>query len=366
MINSAYVRKFLSSILKKITSKLDNIEPPVTTQVANEELVLAEHKEIEQSPPQAKKVAKNKIPKKKTDLIHYKENTVRDLIDMMEVPFLALSKNRKNPICYESSDGRIKVKVSRHTEHFLASIYDWDIILFVSSKMQEIINSRSDIPPRTMVFFRHELLKTIHKHNVNTQQKRLEDSLHRLRRTAIDTTIRNEDYRYKADFGFIDSWDYTERKDIKEIRITLSQWLYDGICAQGSLLKINSEYFNLTSGIKKFLYRTARKHVGNSLEPWTFSAEKIYKKSGSEREFKKFKNDLKTATLDNDIPEYSLEWVQKNNREFIRFKRSKVDTIENLETIQKNLDTENYENNGIIPRTLDQTITDLDSIVDKI
>ena len=65
MINSTYVRKFLSSILKKITSKLDNIEPPVTTQVANEEVVLEEHKEIEQSPPQAKRSLRTRSAQRK-------------------------------------------------------------------------------------------------------------------------------------------------------------------------------------------------------------------------------------------------------------------------------------------------------------
>ncbi|MCZ0211912.1 replication initiator protein A, partial [Streptomyces sp. UMAF16] len=78
---------------------------------------------------------------------------------------------------------------------------------------------------------------------------------------------------------------YTERKDIKEIKITLSQWLYDGICAQGALLKVDPSYFDLTSALKKFLYRTARKHVGKSDELWEFSVEKLYEKSGSEREF---------------------------------------------------------------------------------
>ena len=265
-------------------------------------------------------------------------------MEVMEVPFLALSKNRKNPIIYESQDGKVRVKVSRHTGHFLASIYDWDIILFVASKMQEILNVAQDIPPRTLVFQRHELLKAIHKHNVNTQQKQLEASLHRLRRTAIDTTIRNEDYRYKADFGFIDSWDYTERKDIKEIRITLSQWLYDGICAQGALLKIDPKYFNLTSGLKKFLYRTARKHVGNSKETWEFSAEKLYEKSGSERELRKFMNDLKSAALDNDIPEYSLQLIQKNKRKFVVFKRAKIGKIGGLlENIEQSIKEENNE-----------------------
>lgn len=334
------MRNFLASFLKKITSKLENFEPPVAIPMANEEVVLEEIIEVEQSLPQLKKVSKNKIPKKKTEIIPARERSLRDFAEMMEVPFLALSKNRKNPIIYESEDGEVKIKVSRHTEHFVASIYDWDIILFVAGKMQEILNEAKDIPPRTMVFPRHELLKTIHKHNVNTQQKRLEDSLHRLRRTAIDTTIRNKDYRYKADFGFIDSWDYTERKDVKEIRITLSQWLYDGICRQGSLLKINSEYFSLTSGLKKFLYRTARKHAGNNKDGWEFSVEKLYEKSGSEREFKKFKSDLKIAVLENDIPEYSMEWVEKKGKTLVFFKRYGIQEldklIEEIEAVQEN------------------------------
>ena len=48
-----------------------------------------------------------------------KERAARDLADMMEVPFLALSKNRKESIIYEKHDGpnMIKVKVSRHVGH---------------------------------------------------------------------------------------------------------------------------------------------------------------------------------------------------------------------------------------------------------
>lgn len=240
-------------------------------------------------------------------------------MEVMEVPFLALSKNRTTPINYESPDGSIKVKISRHTDHYVASIYDWDIILFAASKMQEVMNSGSDIPPRTLIVPRHELLKAIHKHNVKKQKEDLEASLNRLRSTLIDTTIRNEDYRYRGGFGFLDSWGYTERKDIKEFRITLSQWLYDGICKKGSLLKVSSEYFTITSGLKKFLYRTARKHVGKNENSWDFSIEKLYEKSGSEREFKKFKHDLKKVVDDNDLPGYFIKWMERDGKVFIRF-----------------------------------------------
>jgi plasmid replication initiation protein len=283
--------------------------------------------------PKIKKTLENSSKKGKLSAVTYVKNPARDLMEIMEVPFLSLSKNRRNPIVYESPDGTRKVKVTRHTGHFLASIYDWDIILFVASKMQEILNSGSDIPPRTMIIPRHEILTAIHKHNVNTQQKELEKSLQRLKRTAIDTTIRNEDYRYKSDFGFLDSWEYTERKDIKEIKITLSQWLYDGICVQGALLKVDPSYFDITSALKRFLYRTARKHVGKNEKAWKFSIEKLYEKSGSEREFKKFKSDLKTTVLANDMPGYSVQWIQEGKKAFVLF-----NSLTHIEKIERTLD----------------------------
>jgi plasmid replication initiation protein len=241
----------------------------------------------------------------------------RDFMEMMEVPFLALSMRRTKPINYENPKKGVKVRVTRHTEHFLASIYDWDII-FVASKMQEILNNGTDIPPRTMVFPRHEILKALHKFDERKQQKDLEKSLLRLKTTLIETTIRNKDYKYEA-FGFLDSWGYTERRDIKEIRITLSQWLYDGICAKSSLLKVSKDYFDITSGLKRFLYRTARKHVGNNSKAWEFSLEKLYEKSGSEQDIYSFKKNLKAAVQANDLPDYNMLWIERNKKYFVSF-----------------------------------------------
>jgi plasmid replication initiation protein len=290
------------------TTKVGDIPPSI----------IEEHStsmEVEES----EKKPANKPKKKKSTALTTLSFDPRDIMEVMEVPFLALSKNRTAPINYESPDGSIKVNISRHTNHYVASIYDWDIILFAASKMQEVINSGSDIPPRTLIVPRHELLKAIHKHDANKQQKDLKASLNRLKSTLIETTIRNEDGKYDAGFGFLDSWGYTEREDIKEIKITLSQWLYDGICKKGALLKVSQEYFTITSGLKKFLYRTARKHVGKNENSWDFSIEKLYEKSGSEREFKKFKHDLKKVVNDNDLPGYFIKWMERDGKDFIRF-----------------------------------------------
>ncbi len=145
-------------------------------------------------------------------------------------------------------------------------------------------------------------------------KKKIEESLKRLQTTLIETTVRNEDYRYRSGFGFINDWGYTERKDLKEFRITLSDWLYDGICRDGALLKVHQEYFDITSGLQRVLYRVARKHVGSQNKSWDFSIEDLHKKSGSEQELKKFKYDLKKAINGQKIPSYHFEWIEKNGK----------------------------------------------------
>lgn len=320
------MRKILSSLLTKVLNAL-NKEDDSQNVIQEKEVKTVQLKEaisavevIKQKTPNIKKPKPPRLPE-----LSPKERAARDLAEMMEVPFLALSKNRTSPIIYEKYDGHnfIKVKVTRHTGHFLASIYDWDIVLCVAGKMQEILNKGSDIPPRTMVIPRHELLKAIKKHDGKKEEIDLRASLSRLQRTGIDTTIRNEDGKYVAGFGFLDSWGYTERKDIKEISITLSQWLYDGICAKGSLLMVDSDYFAITSALKRFLYRTARKHTGGHGKTWEFSVETLYEKSGSENDFRKFKSDLKAAIMKNDIPGYYLEWIEKGKKAFVSFKNLK-------------------------------------------
>jgi len=303
-------------------------EPPqeieqksIPEQEAEEITSIVESKKKDDKEGKKKTNSRRKKPREGKIVTVTIDTSIRDIMELMEVPIVSLSKNRKTPINYEN--GSIKVKISCHTEHYIASIYDWDIILFVSSKLQETINSNSDIPPRTLIIPRHELLRSIHRYDGKKQEKDLKASLSRLNTTLIETTVSNEDGRYEGGFGFLDSWGYTDRKDVKEFRITLSQWLYDITCRNGSLLKMHPEYFKITSGLKRFLYRTARKHVGTRNEGWPFLVETLYKKSGSEQIFKCFKRDLKKAVHDNDIPDYHMEWIEEDGKTLVRFMNSK-------------------------------------------
>lgn len=338
------MRKFLASLLFRLARKFSEKEGIQPEKIGVKEEVRDVSSVLQTVQPKEPKVKKPKPPR--LPELSPQERAARDITEMMEVPFLALSKNRKEPIIYEKHDGKnmMRVKVSRHTGHFLASIYDWDIVLFVAGKMQEILNKGSDIPPRTMVIPRHVLLKALRKHDGKTTRLELKAALSRLQLTGIETTIRNEDGRYDAGFGFLESWGYTDRKDIKEIHVTLSQWLYDGICVKSALLMVDPDYFSITSALKRFLYRTARKHVGGHGKAWEFLIETLYEKSGSEREFRFFKRDLKAAIHQNDIPGYHLEWIEKDKKTFVSFKNlKKIDllTLTNHEIQTESLATEN-------------------------
>lgn len=320
------MRKLFIRLLKIVAKSLEE-KPKIILPIKEESVgELQTENQISPSIPATIKETKkksvgksrNKIIREPTEFVKDPRD-IRDIMELMEVPFVALSKNRTAPIVYESPNGKTKVRISGHPPHYVASVYDWDIVLFVASKLQETLNSEKDIPPKTLIVPRHELIKAIYRHDGKTNRKEIEASLARLQFTGIETTIHNEDYRYSGGFGFLDSWGYTERKDIKEFRITLSEWLYSITCRKGALLKVHPEYFKITSGIKRFLYRTARKHAGIQNETWTFTVGRLYEKSGSEQEFNKFKYKLKKSVKDNDIPGYLLEWIEEDGSAFVRF-----------------------------------------------
>jgi len=319
------MRNYISSILEFFAEKIKRKESKLD--------VIKKTEKDNKTSLQIKKPQKIK-EKKEIEVLSPHERSLRDFTEMMENPFLALSKKRKNPIIYESPDGTRKIKVTRHTGHFLASIYDWDIIIFVESKIQKILNESSDIPPRTIIFPVHELLKTLHKQNGKKEENDIKKSLARLKLTGIETTVRNKDNKYEAGFGFIDNWKYVERKnnrEVRQIQVTLSQWLYDGICSRGALLKVPPSYFGIASALKRFLYRTARKHVGNCEgNKGSFFIETLYDKSGSEGNFRLFKSQIKKIVIKSKIPEYEMKLIEENGKEKVIFIKSNVHELNRL------------------------------------
>ena len=54
------------------------------------------------------------------------------------------------------------------------------------------------------------------------------------------------------------------------------------------------------------------------------------KNLGVKDDFRKFKPKLKAAVLDNDIPEYSMEWIEENGKSSVLFKKSTLHDLDLL------------------------------------
>src|SRR3954467_13152807 len=94
----------------------------------------------------------------------------------------------------------------------------------------------------------------------------LQDALRRLASTYVETNIRVPKGSRKKTTGFhwLEDWDAHEDEDGKPtgMSMTLPRWLFDGIVEKGMVLTIHEDYFVLTGGIERWLYRVARKHAG--------------------------------------------------------------------------------------------------------
>ena len=88
--------------------------------------------------------------------------------------------------------------------------------------------------------------------------------------------------------------------------ITLSDWVYEGIMGERSLLTMHQDYFLLTGGLERALYRIARKHAGNQKGGWTCRVEVLRDKTGSDSKPKEFNRMLRKVVEADQLPDYAM------------------------------------------------------------
>jgi len=98
----------------------------------------------------------------------------RDNRDAMEYPFLSLQKGRKKSIEYRK--GNLSLEVHAPVKFGLASIWDWDLIIFAASHLNDAIEAGIKTSPR---------IRFVHRE--------LAQLIRRLRMTTVITNIRHED-----------------------------------------------------------------------------------------------------------------------------------------------------------------------------
>ena len=72
------------------------------------------------------------------------------------------------------------------------------------------------------------------------------------------------------------------------------------------MLTIDREYFKLTGGLERWLYRLVRKHAGKQRAGWRFDFRHLYGKSASLSPFKRFAFELRDIARRQPLPGYRL------------------------------------------------------------
>lgn len=236
---------------------------------------------------------------------------LKDQRETMERPFFSLQKRKRvKPIEYTSPDGETWVKIEAIPAYGMATIWDADILIWAASTLNRMREQGVNDLPRTLKTTSYDLLRAIKRDTSGRAYQELQAALQRLQTTSISTSIRAPKRRTKAGFNWLDKWTLEVDPDTDQPRgmtITLSDWVYEGIMGERSLLTMHQDYFLLTGGLERALYRIARKHAGNQKGGWTCRVEVLRDKTGSDSKPKEFNRMLRKVVEADQLPDYAMQ-----------------------------------------------------------
>jgi plasmid replication initiation protein len=109
-------------------------------------------------------------------------------------------------------------------------------------------------------------------------------------------------------FSWINEW--TERADVHGnadgIDLIVPDWFYRAVLDDALVLTLNRQYFALTGGVERWLYRVVRKHAGRQQHGWRFEFRHLHAKSASLSPFKRFAFELRDIVRRQPLPGYRL------------------------------------------------------------
>lgn len=228
----------------------------------------------------------------------------RDALDLMSVPVVSLAKARRvTPIRFQRGD--MSVEVSAPSNIGIATIWDWDFLLWAVSQLNEAVN-RGETPPATIKAPAYDILRAVRRGTSGREYRGLREALDRLKATTIRTTIQAAGKRGDT-FSMIEQVSWAEDPLGKPlgVSVTLPQWLYRAVLDR-RVLAIDGRYFDLTGGLERWLYRVVRKQAGDRRDGWRWTFADLHERSGVTRERKKFAHDLRRLAEANPLPEYWL------------------------------------------------------------
>ena len=264
--------------------------------------------------------------------------SLKDQRETMERPFFSLQKRKRlKPIEYKSPDGDVWVKVEAMPAYGMATIWDCDILIWAASALSRMKAQGVNDLPRTLKTTTYDLLRAIKRDTGGKAYAELQAALQRLETTSIRTSLRAPTRRTEAQFGWLDGWTLEVDQATGQPRgmtLTLSNWVYEGIVGERSLLTMHGDYFLLTGGLERSLYRIARKHAGVQPEGWLCRLEVLHTKTGSDSPSKEFNRMLRKIVERNQLPEYDLKLTTTQDGSPALFVVSRMAQLEDTVTME--------------------------------
>ncbi len=224
----------------------------------------------------------------------------------MTAPLVSLSKRKRTRIEWTGPSGQNLV-VEAPEATGIATIWDYDVILWAVSQINEAVNKGLPTSPR-IEFQPYSLLKAVGRDTGGKGYVELKAGLERLVKTTVsyDSPALQGKRRKIGVFNLLSGF-HIQEQDGKPTAaiIDLPLWLYEAVTKDRDVLAISLEYFDLTSGLDRFLYRLARRHVGRQAE-WSFTFADLHLRTGSSNTYGGFARDLRKAISRNGLPQYSL------------------------------------------------------------
>ncbi len=268
------------------------------------------------------------------------EPPLRDNRDVMEFPFLSLQKGRTKAIKFQSKE--ISLSVYSPGEFGIATIWDWDLIIFAASHLNDAIENSGVAAPRIR-FAPHDALRQMRRGTSGRHYRELAQAIRRLRVTTVITNIRFDDGAgEERPFSWLTSYAIPKRytrgglmtpeqpegepDPAKPWEIELPPWLYRAVLRRREILAVHPDYFDLTGGIERWLYRLARKAVPDKADfpGISFRMETLHERSGSSRPLRNFAGDIRKIADRQPLPEYNIVVNREGRHELVTLLRNRL------------------------------------------
>jgi plasmid replication initiation protein len=247
--------------------------------------------------------------------------TLRDQRDALERPLVSLAKGKKPkvdaegatvPIVYQF-DGGLEVRILPSPTYGWATIWDYDIIIYLIGQLnaraqRENVSERSGIKVNP-----HALLNGIGRGLGGKDYAELRAAIARLQTTIIETNIwHGEKLKRFMRFSFITHFTEEDPGSTSSggMVFGLPPWIVDSIRDHRGVLSINPEYFQLSGGVERFLYRVARKLAGRQEDGALVRMDTLHERSGSPMRLADFAKAVRTAIARQRLPDYQATLTQ--------------------------------------------------------